>query len=197
MGYFFNEMEEAENRKAESFLKSKNIEFNKENKEYIEIGAWVGENDGILFIDKNNNGTIDNGSEILLHSDLLEFDTNNDGIIDENDTNFGNLKIIKGDGTIMSLEDAGISSIGLTTTETDITDENGNKQFASGTFTKSDGTTGTFGEFLLQTDNYNNVATEYLEETDDIIDLPDIKVQGKLYSLHQAMLRDESGELVA
>lgn len=37
MGYFFNEMEEAENRKAESFLKSKNIEFNKENKEYIEI----------------------------------------------------------------------------------------------------------------------------------------------------------------
>lgn len=169
--------------------------FDYENDGFAEASAWVGENDGILFIDRNNNGTIDNGSEILLHSDLLEFDTNNDGIIDENDTNFGNLKIIKGDGTIMSLADAGITSIGLTTTETDITDENGNKQFASGTFTKSDGTTGTFGEFLLQTDNYNNVATEYLEETEDIIDLPDIKVQGKLYSLHQAMLRDESGEL--
>lgn len=46
-----------------------------------------------------------------------------------------------------------------------ITDENGNQQFASGTFTKSDGTTGTFGEFLIKTETSNSIATEWLEET--------------------------------
>ncbi len=46
-----------------------------------------------------------------------------------------------------------------------ITDENGNQQFASGTFTKSDGTTGTFGEFFINTDTSDSTATEWLEET--------------------------------
>lgn len=68
-----------------------------------------------------------------------------------------------------------------------ITDENGNQQFASGTFTKSDGTTGTFGEFLIKTETSNSIATEWLEETDEISELPDISGSGNIYSLHQAM----------
>lgn len=84
-----------------------------------------------------------------------------------------------------------------TTTSTEITDKNGNQQFASGTFTRADGTTGTFGEFLVKTETSNSIATEWLEETDGIAELPDISGSGNIYSLHQAMLRDESGELVA
>lgn len=72
-----------------------------------------------------------------------------------------------------------------------------NKIFVSGTFTKSDGTTGTFGEFLFDTDVTESTASEILEETDGIAELPDISGSGNIYSLHQAMLRDESGELVA
>ena len=141
------------------------VYFDHENDGFAEASAWVGENDGILVVDSNNNGKIDNGTEVLLHSTLAAFDTNNDGIIDVNDADFNNLKILKGDGTLMSLAEAGIISINLNTTATDITDENGNNQFASGTFTKSDGTTGTFGEFLVNTDTTNSMATEWLEET--------------------------------
>ncbi len=173
------------------------IYFDHENDGFAEASAWVGENDGILVIDSNNNGDIDNGTELLTAETLASFDTNEDGIIDKNDTNFANLKILKSDGTLMTLTEAGITSINLNTTSTEITDENGNQQFASGTFTRADGTTGTFGEFLVKTETSNSIATEWLDETDEISDLPDISGRGNIYSLHQAMLRDESGELVA
>ena len=141
------------------------VYFDHENDGFAEASAWVGENDGILVVDSNNNGKIDNGTEVLLHSTLAAFDTNNDGIIDANDADFNNLKILKGDGTLMTLAEAGITSINLNTTSTEITDENGNQQFASGTFTRADGTTGTFGEFLVKTETSNSIATEWLEET--------------------------------
>ena len=173
------------------------IYFDHENDGFAESSAWVGDNDGILVIDSNNNGDIDNASELLTAETLASFDTNEDGIIDENDTNFANLKILKGDGTLLPLAEAGITSINLNTTSTEITDENGNQQFASGTFTRADGTTGTFGEFLVKTETSNSIATELLEETDGIAELPDISGSGNIYSLHRAMLRDESGELVA
>lgn len=157
------------------------------NDGFAEASAWVGENDGILFLDSNNNDKLDNGTEIILKSTLLEYDTNNDGIIDTNDSIFNSLKIYKGDGSLMTLAEAGITSINLNTTSTEITDENGNQQFADGTFTKTDGTTGTFGEFLVKTETSNSIATEWLDETDEISDLPDISGSGNIYSLHQAM----------
>ena len=171
------------------------VYFDHENDGFAESSAWVGDNDGVLVTDSNNNGEIDNGSELLTAETLASFDTNEDGIIDENDTNFANLKILKSDGTLMTLTEAGITSINLNTTSTEITDKNGNQQFASGTFTRADGTTGTFGEFLVKTETSNSIATEWLDETDEISDLPDISGSGNIYSLHQAMLRDESGDL--
>lgn len=163
------------------------VYFDHENDGFAESSAWVGDNDGVLVTDSNNNGEIDNGSELLTAETLASFDTNEDGIIDENDTNFANLKILKGDGTLMTLAEAGITSINLNTTSTEITDKNGNQQFASGTFTRADGTTGKFGEFLVKTETSNSIATEWLEETDEISDLPDISGSGNIYSLHQAM----------
>ena len=173
--------------KLETTTVNNGVYFDHENDGFAEASAWVGENDGILVVDSNNNGEIDNGSELLTADNISEYDSNNDGIIDVNDADFNNLKIIKGDGTLMTLAEAGITSINLNTTSTEITDENGNQQFASGTFTKSDGTTGTFGEFLVSTDTTNSMATEWLEETADIENLPDIAGRGIVYSLHQAM----------
>ena len=141
------------------------------NDGFAESSAWVGNNDGVLVIDNNSNEKIDNGTELLTAETLASFNTNEDGIIDENDTNFSNLKILKGDGSLMTLTEAGITSINLNTTSTEITDENGNQQFASGTFTRADGTTGTFGEFLVKTETSNSIATEWLEETDGIAEL--------------------------
>ncbi len=169
--------------------------FDFENDGFAEATSWIENEDAVLVVDNNNNNIIDDVSEVLTHSTLSEFDSNNDGIIDSNDENFGNLKIIKGDGTIMSLADAGITSIDLNITTTDITDENGNKQFASGTFTKSDGTTGTFGEFLLKTDPSRSLETEEIEVSDEISDLPNIGARGKLHSLYYCMQKDTTGYL--
>ncbi|MGN0005259.1 MAG: calcium-binding protein [Candidatus Gastranaerophilaceae bacterium] len=176
--------------KLETTNTTNGVFFDHDNDGFAEASAWVGENDGILVVDSNNNGKIDNGTEVLLHSTLAAFDTNNDGIIDANDADFNNLKILKGDGSLLSLADAGIISINLNTSSKNITDENGNQQFASGTFTKSDGSTGTFGEFLVSTDTTNSMATDWLDETADIENLPDINGCGTVYSLHQAMLRN-------
>lgn len=70
-------------------------------------------------------------TELLTADNIFEYDSNNDGIVDANDANFANLKILKGDGTLMTLAEAGITSITLNTATTDITDENANQQFAS------------------------------------------------------------------
>ena len=74
---------------------------------------------------------------------------------------------------------------------TNKTDTNGNNQVSKGSYTKTDGTTGEMGDFLLQQDSTNSIATEWLEVSEEIAALPDIPGMGKMYSLHQAMARDE------
>ena len=66
--------------------------FDLDNNGFKESVAWVGNNDALLAIDKNNNGTIDNGNELFTNANfsngfenLKSYDTNNDGIIDNKD----------------------------------------------------------------------------------------------------------------
>ncbi len=174
-----------------------------------ETSAWVNEEDGILAIDKNNNGFIDNGSEIFgdnyVKGDgslagsgfdaLRDLDSNNDGIINSSDENFGLIKILKGDGNLISLEEAGITSINLNSTAVGSVDENGNTLISQGTFVKSDGSVGNLGDFNLVVDKMNSFAVEWLDESEEIAALPEILGSGTVYSLHQAMVRDESGVL--
>ncbi len=176
---------------------------------FAESSAWVDENDGILVIDKNNNGFIDDGSEIFgdnyVKSNgnkasngfdaLRDLDSNNDGIISVEDENFGLIKILKGDGSLISLEEAGIVSINLNSTAKNTVDENGNTLVSQGTFVKSDGSVGNLGDFNLVVDKMNSFATEWLDESEDIAALPEVLGSGTVYSLHQAMVRDESGVL--
>ena len=178
--------------------------FDHENDGFREISAWVSKDDGILAYDKNNNGKIDNGNEIFgdnyIKSDgtkatsgfdaLSDLDSNNDGVIDARDENFANIKILKGDGTILTLEEAGISSISLSKTQINNVDANGNTQLSSGTYTRADGTTGTLGDFSLITDKLYSVAEYIIEVPESISKLPNIMGYGTVYSLHQAMARD-------
>jgi hypothetical protein len=66
--------------------------FDLDDNGFKESVAWVGNNDALLAIDKNNNGTIDNGNELFTNANfsngfenLKSYDTNNDGIIDNKD----------------------------------------------------------------------------------------------------------------
>lgn len=165
-----------------------------ENDGFAESTAWADQNDGVLVVDLNNNGEI-SGNEILTHTALTAYDTNSDGIIDSSDTNFTTLKILTKDGILETLTEAGIASINLTTSSTNITDENGNVQFANGSFTRIDNTTASYGEFNLQTNTAYSIATDWVDVSDTISALPDISGYGTIHSLHQAMALDSDGSL--
>lgn len=77
--------------------------FDYENDGFAELTKWVDKNDAILVIDSNNNQKIDNGTEIILYKSLLEYDTNEDNFLNSNDEIFSQLKLLKGDGTVLSL----------------------------------------------------------------------------------------------
>ena len=166
------------------------IDYN--NDGFAEKISWAGEGNGVLVIDSNNNGIVDNANEILTSETLSSYDTNNDGKIDYQDENFNNLRISDSNGNLTTLDENGISSINTTVTGVNIVDEHGNVRFAEGTYTKTDGTEMQYGEYKLVTNYKDTTETELLEETETVSNLPDITGSGKLHSLRQAMLRDNS-----
>lgn len=177
---------------------------------FKELSAWVSEEDGVLFIDRNNNNAIDNGSELFgenyIKQDgtnalsgfdaLADLDTNNDGVIDALDADFNNLRIQKGDGTILTLAEAGITSINLNASIVNIKDENGNTQIEKASFIKVNGSSGEIGSYGVDVKYTSSIpANDYEEVPYEIEKLPNISGYGMLLDLHQAMIKDESGEL--
>jgi len=167
--------------------------FDHNNDGFAESSAWADYNDGVLAVDTNANGVIDNGSELVLS--LNSYDTNADGVINSSDTSFSDLKILKGDGTLQTLTEANIASINLSQTTTNTTDANGNVQKWTGSYTKTDSTTASFGDYDFLVNNTYSIETSTIAVSDEIAELPDISSYGTVYSLHQAMARDTSGEL--
>lgn len=163
------------------------------NDGFAEKSVWVGENDGILVIDSNNNDIVDGNDELV--TSLSTYDSNEDGIIDSTDTNFADLKVLKGDGTLQTLTEAGIASINVLTTATGTTDSNGNTQLWTASYTKTNNSTGTLADYNFLTDPTYSIATDWVEVSTEIAALPDIQGYGTVYSLHQAMARDASGDL--
>ncbi|HMH16687.1 MAG TPA: calcium-binding protein, partial [Burkholderiales bacterium] len=191
--------------------------FDFSNTGFAQATGWVSPSDGLLVRDRNGNGTIDNGAELFGNETLLtdgtkaangfqalaELDSNGNGVIDANDANFGDLKIwedLNGDGVsspdeLFSFSDAGVRSIDIAYTESSSVDPNGNQHREIGTFTRSDGSIGAAEDVWFKTDTLNTIQDQVLPITTAIATLPDIKGAGTVYDLHQAMVRDASGQL--
>lgn len=188
---------------------SDGVYFDHEGDGFRENSSWVDENDGVLVIDKNNNGYIDNGTEVFGNNyvknngvkatngfdALKDLDSNNDGKITSADSEFSNIKVLKGNGELVSLSDLGITTINLNSVNKNTKDENGNTLVSQGTFVKEDGTVGNLGDFNLVVDKMNSFAVEWLDESEEIAALPEVLGMGLVHSLHQTMVRDESGAL--
>ena len=176
---------------------------------FKELSAWVGGNDGILAYDKNNNGIIDNGNELFGDNyekadgtiatsgfdALSDLDTNNVGVINSSDESFSNLHVIKADGSVISIEEAGIASINLTNQSKNDLDESGNRLLHLGSYTTTDGQTRNIGDYSLQVNKTISIAAEEVEVSAEIEALPYVPGYGVVHNLHQAMALDETGEL--
>jgi hypothetical protein len=183
----------------------------------IEQTAWAAPGEGILVLDRDGDGRITSGRELFGDRTVMsngkvatsgfqalsDLDSNGDGIIDSNDAMFSELRVwadkdedgVFGDEELFTLEELGIKSININNIQQNTVNVDGNQIVRSGSVTWEDGGTSPISEFLLNRDQRNTIEPEPLPVPDDISKLPDLASRGYLYSLHQAMTHDESGEL--
>ena len=185
------------------------VYFDNDAKGLKEKTAWVSSDDALLAIDVNGNGIIDDGSELFGTSTVMsdgnkaksgfealsQYDTNGDGIIDANDSSYAKLLIWQdknGDGIsrqdeLVALDDAGIKSISLSTS-----DDTGRNVVS---VTMTDGSTVSMGEFDFDAQYYNTREKNKPQISDEIAKQPDISAIGNVESLHTLMQNDKSGVL--
>ena len=193
--------------------------FDLDGNGFAEYTSWAGGSDGVLVLDRNGDGIINDGTELFGDQTILrdgtraangfealaDLDGNGDGFIDANDDVFGDLRMwadFDGDGIIgadefSTLADLGIISINLNALFDGTIDEFGNTFNYTATFTWDDGESGTFSELLLQRDTMYSMQVEKVPVSDEVAAMANLSGMGNLYSLHQTMMRDDSGKLKA
>jgi hypothetical protein len=155
--------------------------------------GWVNSDDGLLTLDKNNNGTVDNILELFGKTnktgteELREYDLNNaegangisDGIINSSDAVFSQLKVwqdvnqngISEASELKTLSELGVTSINVSANSLTTKNElnNGNLVISEGTYAKSDGTTGSYFNLDLAVNQSNSSSYTYTDPEGNVI----------------------------
>lgn len=177
----------------------------------VKMGTgWVSADDGFLALDRNGNGLIDSGRELFgdstfksdgqLASDgfdtLRELDSNQNGMVDAADALFGSLRVwrdlnqdgISQNGELFTLGQLGIASINVSSSANNQTLANGNQIADLGTYTKTDGSTGTTAEVTgnLAVDTFHRQFSTH-PDTSAVANLPDMQGSGAVRDLREAV----------
>ncbi len=193
------------------------VNFDHDRNGFAEQTGWFSPTDGLLVRDLNNDGKIDSGGELFGNQTTLangnaathgyqalaELDSNQDGKIDAADSAFSTLQIWRdsnSDGVssaneLHSLTEVGVQSIDTAYVEGSQVDTQGNDHRQTGSYTTTTGETRAATDIWFQVDKTYTVATEWLDVPANIAALPDLAGYGNVYDLHQAMVRDTTGEL--
>ncbi|WP_404401480.1 Ig-like domain-containing protein [Pelagibacterium halotolerans] len=135
------------NGRIDTISMDEGTRFDLDNDGFLNQVSWLAKGDGLLVLDKNDNGAIDNGSELFgptgRHADgslvndgyaeLSAYDLNGDKVIDQNDSIFddlqvwvdGNMNAVTDAGELVGVADLGIVSISLDRAGLDYTDAAG------------------------------------------------------------------------
>ncbi|KAF0162806.1 MAG: hemolysin-type calcium binding protein [Rhodocyclaceae bacterium] len=191
------------------------LHFDHDSNGFAEATGWLNPDDAFLAFDRNGNGTIDTGLELFGDQTLLrsgakassglqalsEWDSNHDGQIGAADTRFADLRAwtdanqdgISQADELHTLTDAGIASISLAGTATNApADANGNTLTRTGSFIRSDGSTGLAGEIAFRRDTALSIPVTNYTVTDTIAAQPDLSGYGNLLDLHQALAKEDA-----
>ena len=170
---------------------------------FSEKTGWVKPDDGLLALDKNNNGRIDNITELFGNATtdgfiiLKQLDSNNDNIIDSRDTQFADLRIWKDldsdgltdVGELQSLAIWGIQSISLNYQTTNLVNE-GNRISSTSTYTLTNGNTRQIVDVWFSLSQINTVYTKDFNLKAETLFLPTLRGYGQLPDLFISMSQD-------
>ena len=187
--------------------------FDHDGNGLAESTGWVGSGDALLVRDLNGNGRIDDGNELFgNHTDLANgsnaangfaalatLDANRDGQVNAQDgSGWSSLRLwrdLNGNGLseageLVSLQDAGISSLGTAYSgNANPTDAQGNQHRQLGSFTRADGSTGAMHDVWFAADPVIQRDANPVAVNETIAALPDMQGLGHVRSLRQAMAR--------
>lgn len=174
------------------------VYFDMDNKGFKEKTAWVSANDGLLVMDRNEDGLINSGAELFGDQNILmsgevssggyispeELDEDKNLKIDAQDSKFNQIKVwrdknqdgISTKDELFGLEELSIKAIHLENNVVNETDGNGNT-------------------IDSQISDHKKPELDNLQISETIKSLPDIPSFGNVYSLRQAMALDQSGSL--
>jgi len=195
------------------------LRFDHDGDGFAESTGWIAPGSGVLVLDADADNVLDDGQELFGDftrlpggqlaangfAALSQYDRNRDGIIDAQDEIWSSLKVavwesdprgnpVLGDpATAMSLrtlDELGITAIGLDSTIVTATDGNGNTRTRSGTLTLNDATTREIAEYRFARDNAETKFLDWRPLPADIAVLPELTLGGVQMDLTQAMVRD-------
>ncbi|MBM7625088.1 DUF2974 domain-containing protein [Sporohalobacter salinus] len=181
------------------------VHFDLDNNDFKEKTEWINSKDGLLTLDKNNNGIIDDGNELFGTETesgfeiLGEYDSNSDNKIDQNDEIYSRLKVWQDKNQngeseaqeLYTLKELDIKSIGLDHKEISKVEENGNIIRNKGNYENINGELNQVKEFFLARDVINTEESKVIGEIEEIKGLPELRGYGNVRSLRQAMLKDD------
>lgn len=185
-----------------------------------EAVGWVSPDDGLLVVDLDGDGRITSGAELFgnftmrsvgQHATegfdaLAEYDTNRDRSVDRQDAAYHRLQVwrdlnsngLSDDGELMTLAQAGIERLNLQYDTPATRDAAGNQHRESSYFLTSDGQRHAMTDVWFAVESYRTQdGSPDLPVSETIAGLPDILGLGNARTLHQAMARDTSGQLMA
>ena len=194
--------------------------FDHEGDGWGELSRWASEDDGVLVWDRNRDGVINDGSELFGNNTVLrdggtakdgfsalsDLDDNGDGVIDGKDGGWVDLRVMRwtdangdgvrqdGESVLVTLGSLGIGSLGTGYVESSRVDGSGNEHRQVGSFSKTDGTTGTMTDVWLMTSpamsSYDRTGIPVHSVA--VGSLPDVSGGGRVYGLHDAMALDDA-----